>query len=176
MKFIGLISKSKTRLAQNPGSTGFKITDNIFLDGAAWMGERLNEMDKSKHIEFNPSVNFGFYGLLKYGICLLAFCFSAILLYRVNILLTPLSVVVFYFFEAHFLFLFLLLLDKVPRPVWTSIKLTYKIGIVKAIFTVLPIGVFMVAGIFNFKNPYKNWLTGCLCILIWYQNEIRNRL
>ena len=105
-----------------------------------------------------------------------AFLISAAFFFSLNIFLTPLSIIVFYLFEVHFLFLFPLIIDKIDQPILTSIKQTYKVGIFNALVTVIPIACFMLKGLFNISKPFHNWHIGSLAILIWYQNEIRDRL
>ena len=174
MKFKQLIFESKNKLDLNPILMDGSISLNVFDSGAKWMFEKLNENNLEGR--FNDSTNYLTYGVFKYGICFCAFIISFLLFSRINFLLIPLSVLVFYLFEIHFLFLFPLLIDNVQNPVWTSIKQTYKIGIITALVTVIPIGFFMVAGLLKFSDPFRNWYVGCLAILIWYQNEIRDRV
>ncbi len=176
MNYKTLLLQSQEHLRGYPVYIKHQISYNVFSLGAKWMFDRLNEVDPYKKGVFDPSVNFGFYGLLKYGICIASFFISAFLLFRVNIFLSPLGIIVFYFFEVQFLFLFPLLIDKVENPIWTSIEQTYKIGIIKALVTVIPIAFFMLIGLFDFKAPFRNWHIGSLAIIIWYKNEVRNRV
>ena len=174
MKYIDLIQQSKAKLEQNSNAINSPISINIFALGAKWMFEKLNETNKNA--KFDDRTNYHAYGFLKYGISLIAFFIALLLLSKISIFLIPFSIFVFYFFEVQLLFLFPLLLDKVQNPIWSSVKQTYKIGIFTAMITVIPIGLYMVWGLLNFKNPYKNWHIGCYSIIIWYKNEIRNRL
>ena len=174
MKYIDLIQQSKSKLEQSSKNIERPISINIFALGPKWMFEKLNETNKSA--TFDETTNYLAYGILKYGLCLVAFFIAILLLSNISIFLIPFSIFVFYFFEVHLLFLFPLLLDKVQNPIWTSVKQTYKIGIFTAMITVIPIGFYMVWGLLNLKNPYKNWHIGCYSIIIWYKNEIRNRL
>ena len=95
---------------------------------------------------------------------------------KIDVLLLPLSVVVFYLVEVHLLFLFPLLIDSVRHPVQVSIRLTYQTGLLNAMLTTMPIGFFMMAGLFNIKRPLRNWYIGSLAIIIWYNYEMGNRL
>ncbi len=174
MKYIDLIQQSKAKLEQNSNAINSPISINIFALGAKWMFEKLNETNKNA--KFDDRTNYHAYGFLKYGISLIAFFIALLLLSKISIFLIPFSIFVFYFFEVQLLFLFPLLLDKVQNPIWSSVKQTYKIGIFTAMITVIPIGLYMVWGLLNFKNPYKNWHIGCYSIIIWYKNEVRNRL
>ncbi len=176
MKYQHLILQSKTNLqADSPNINGV-LSMNIFELGAKWMFDKLNENIIDSQMQFNHSINFFAYGLLKYGISIFAFLFSAFLLFKVNAFLLPLSIIIFYLAEVHFLFLFPILIDNVEKPILTSIKQTYKTGILTTLTTVIPIGFFMIFGLLNFKDPFRNWYVGCLSIIIWYQNEIRNRV
>lgn len=176
MKYKKLLLRSKEYLNQNPQISEVRFSKNIFLSGAEWMCNRLNELDKCNIREFDTSINFHVYGIIKYGIFLTIFIVSAFFLLKVNPLLTPLSLIIFYFFEVHFLFLFPLILDKVKSPILCSIKHTYAMGILIALFNVIPIGFFMIVGLLNRKDPFLNWHIGCLAILFWYKDEVSNRL
>jgi hypothetical protein len=174
MNYITLLHSSKIYIDKNPFFISHPISFKIFSSGAKWMFGYLNEPITEK--KFDSTINFGLYGLLKYSVCFSFFFVSLILLFRINIFFTPLAILLFYFCEIHFLFLFPLLIDKTKHPILTSIKATYRTGILKCLITVIPIGIFMTAGLLNLKNPFKNWHLGCLAILIWYKNEIRNRI
>ncbi len=176
MKYQQLLSQSKKSLEVHPPNANEMVSIKLFELGAKWMFDKLNENKINKDVQFNCSINFSAYGLFKYGISFVAFFFSAFLFLRFNFLLLPLSIVIFYFAEVHFLFLFPILIDNIKNPIWTSIKQTYKTGIIKAMLTVIPIGLFMMFGIIKFKNPWRNWYIGCLAILIWYKNEVRTRI
>jgi len=176
MKYQHLISQSKINLQADPPNINGILSRNIFELGAKWMFDKLNENKIDKEVQFNQSINFFVYGLLKYGISFFVFLLSAILFFKINFFLLPFSIIVFYLAEVHFLFLFPILIDNVEKPILTSIKQTYKTGILTTLTTVIPIGFFMVFGLLNFKDPFRNWYVGCLAIIIWYQNEIRNRI
>jgi hypothetical protein len=169
---VQLLSESKKRfLADHTFSVA---PAHLFTNGAHWMHAQLSDAQHTK--PFLPSKKYSAYGIAKYGICLLAFVAAASIFYTMHILLTPLSILVFYALEIHFLFLFPLLIDGVKQPILASIKATYKIGFWKAFFTVLPIGVYMMCGLLRFSNPLRQWYIGCLAIIIWYQYAVRNRL
>jgi hypothetical protein len=171
MKFLRLIDQGKTKLAGKSQAT--TLTTNVFGSGAEWMFVQLNE---NKDASFNKSIQYSAYGFLKYSISLLAFFVSAFLFFRINVWLVPISIIVFYLVEIHFLFLFPLLIDNVKRPLLTSIRETYRTGIFTALFNVIPIGVYMIMGLFRLKDPFRNWYIGCLAIVVWYNEEVRNRV
>ncbi len=174
MKYQQLLKQSKRILQENHLIIDGVISMNIFDIGAKWMFDKLHE--HKSELKFNQSINFTLYGLLKYGISFFAFLLSVFLFLKVNVLLLPLSIIIFYIAEVHFLFLFPILIDNIEKPIWTSIKQTYKTGMLITLLTVIPISFFMIYGLFNFKDPFRNWYVGCLSIIIWYQNEIRNRI
>ena len=176
MKYQHLISQSKINLELKPPIIKGILSINIFELGAKWMFDKLNENKTGREMQFNQSINFFAYGFLKYGISFFVFLVSAFLFFKINYLLLPLSIILFYLAEIHFLFLFPMLIDNVEKPIWTSIKQTYKTGFVTTLVNVIPIGFYMVSGLFNVNDPYRKWYVGCLSIIIWYQNEIRNRI
>jgi hypothetical protein len=87
---------------------------------------------------------------------------------------TPLSIVCFYIVEVQWMFLFPLLIDQSPAPLRESIAMTRNIGTINAVWVILPIGVFMLLGLFYWKNPLKHWYLGCLAVVIGYMVE-RNK-
>jgi hypothetical protein len=174
MKYHLLIAQSEANLNLNPIRIVGVISTDVFSLGAKWMFDRLNENEAE--VKFDKSINFAAYGFLKYGVSFFVGSFAAFLLGNVNLFLLPLSIVAFYLAEVHFLFLFPILIDKVKSPIWTSIRQTYKMGLLTTLVTVIPIGFYMVFGLLNFKDPFRNWYVGCLAILYWYKDEIRNRI
>ena len=172
MNYDQLIAKSK--LVYNEASQ-VPLSPYVFTDGAKWMCNQLNQLSDRK-TEFTDSVNYTAYGLLKYGISLLFFLLSVFFFVHINILLVPLAVVIFYFAEVHFLFLFPLLIDGVQHPLQQSVKATYSIGLFTSMYTVFRIGLFMITGLFNISTPFRNWHIGCMAIIIWYQHDVRSRI
>lgn len=168
------LNKAKQHLKQNSAYIDKGNWLNTFSLGAKWMVSKLNKIDPLNHRTFNQNTNFLAYGLGKYLISLLAFLIYFLLFYNIHFLLTPLSILVFYVFEVALLFLFPLLIDGVEYPIITSIKMTWKIGFSKVILIVLPIAIFMLAGLFDIKRPFHNWHIGCLTILFWYKDERKN--
>ena len=172
MKFRSLLRHSKAQLEAAGSFTPVSFSPAVFSAGAQWMYGQLPAQQKG----FNKAVSYTFYGLFKYGISLFAFGLAGAGLFKINPILLPLAVFAFYLVEVHFLFLFPLLLDGVAHPVWESIRQTYRIGLLTALRTLIPIGFYMLAGLVRFKSPLRNWHTGCGAILIWYQHEVRNRV
>lgn len=174
MNFRELINRSISEFEKSPEEIQKPFSIHVFDSGAKWMYAKMRQGIGKK--EFNNQVNYNYYGFLKYGICLLGFGISIFLLWEINWMLVPFSIFVFYVLEVHFLFLFPLLIDAAKKPLSASIRLTYKIGLLKCVFTVMAIGFFMVLGFLNIKHPLRNWYIGCLSIVIWYQYEIGNRV
>lgn len=171
-----LINKSKAWFDHTPVEVNQAFSVHVFQYGAQWMHARMSELSPDDTIPFDQSIRFGLYGMLKYSICLGIFLLSCILLFRIHIVLLPLSVLIFYFVEVHFLFLFPLLIERVPTPVLASIRMTYKIGVVRCIIMVMQIAYFMIIGLFNRRKPFQNWYIGCLSIVLWYKNDVRDRV
>jgi hypothetical protein len=176
MKFQYLISQSKANLQLNPPKSFGVFSLHIFRFGAKWMFNKLHEDKLDNHVQFNSTINYFAYGIVKYGISFILFLLSAIIFIKVNLFFLPISILLFYLSEIHFLFLFPLLIDNIENPILTSIKQTYKIGVLTTLLNVIPIGLFMLFGLLNYKDPFRNWYIGCLSIVIWYKDEIRNRV
>lgn len=176
MNYKQLIAAGRTHLAKYPGYAPASGIAGMFPSGARWMYDRLNELDEKDTRPFDAGINYNFYGSLKYGICFSAFLLSIWWFSKHEPLLIPLSILLFYLFEVQFLFLFPLLLDNARKPLLRSLRETYKIGIPKCMFIVIPISFFMMIGLFQKKDIFRNWHIGCLAILIWYNNEIRIRV
>ncbi len=149
---------------------------SVFKNGAEWMYEMLIKIGFPEKMSFNKEVRFNHYGFIKYSICFTVFVLSFVGFLFIHPLLIPLSVLVFYFAEVHFLFMFPLLVSQVKNPVRECVRLTYRIGILKTVLNVMPISFYMLIGLFNLKDPLRNWYIGCLSILIWYKNETGNRI
>ncbi len=175
MKYRQLLRQAAIHLQHNPGYLAKTATVAVFSTGGLWMQHRLSEL-RNVETATNNAIRFNFYGLIKYGICMSAFVCSLFVLAKVSITLLPLAIIVFYIFEVQFLFLFPLLIDGAGTPIRESLKLTYKVGVTNAVATVLPIGLFMVYGLLNLREPFKNWHIGCMAVLIWYNNEVGNRI
>lgn len=172
-----LLSESKRQFDKRPAQVQQVFSSNMFAVGARWMFEKLQEDDELGAVAvFDPSINFRYYGYLKYGISLLAFLTSCFAFGKLHLLLMPLAVLVFYVFEVHFLFLFPLLLDRVENPILTSIKQTYLTGFIKALVWVFIIAMYMLSGLLNPRNPWRKWHIGCLSIVLWCRYEVRDRV
>ncbi|PJJ61171.1 hypothetical protein [Hymenobacter chitinivorans] len=171
-----LLSESERQFDKRPAQVQQVFSSNVFDAGARWMFQKLHEDEPETAGAFDASINFSYYGYLKYGLSLLAFLTAGFVLGQIHLWLMPLAVLVFYGFEVHFLFLFPLLLDRVENPIQTSIEQTYRIGFVKALLWVFTIAMYMLSGLLNHRNPWRKWHIGCLSIVLWYKYEVRNRV
>ncbi|UOE34617.1 hypothetical protein MTP16_02940 [Hymenobacter monticola] len=176
MTVKALIAQAARQFNRQPHQMQQVFSHRIFATGARWMFEQLPENGPKTNSGFDAATRFGLYGGLKYGLSLLAFAGALWALGKVSLLLTPLAVLVFYLVEVHFLFLFPLLLDRARNPLRTSIRETHRIGLARALIWVLAIGVFMLSGLLNRRQPLRRWHIGCLSVLLWYQHEVRNRI
>jgi len=176
MTVKALLKQGAIQFDQQPSQVQHIFSLHIFASGAQWMFGKLQETELETAVRFDAATPFGLYGCFKYGISLVAFVGSFLVLEQVSVLLTPLAVLFFYIVEVHFLFLFPLLLDRARNPLLTSIKTTYRIGLLRALLWVLTIGVYMLSGLLNRYNPLRRWHIGCLSVILWYQYEVRNRL
>lgn len=146
MKYYNLLRESREHFERFSNAKKKTLSSLIFTNGAEWMLERMNELDGGTRI-FNVSTSFEGYGYLKYGICLFSFILSGVFLSNKTIFLLPFAILVFYILEVHFLFLFPLLIDRMERPLLESIRMTYKVGVFRTLFTVIPIGFFYAYGL-----------------------------
>lgn len=176
MKYKALLEQSSQNIGTDFPVSSRVISFQVFEVGCNWMHKKLNDNTGEKYRHFNLSINYRKYGLIKYGIASFVFFFFLWLFSKISVYLVPLSIILFYLAEIHFLFLFPFILDGIEKPLWVSLKQTYKTGIVTALITVIPIGLFMLCGLLNIRNPLRNWYIGCFAIIIWYQNEVRDRL
>jgi hypothetical protein len=176
MNYQHLIAAGREHLAKYPVHAPVTGPMTMFPGGARWMYDRLNELDGSNPRPFDPEINYTLYGYLKYGICLTGSSLACWWAFQYSPLLVPFSILIFYLLEIHFLFLFPLLIDGVRQPVLNGIREVCRIGVIRCLLTVIPISIFMMTGLFRRKNNFHNWYIGCLSILIWYKNEVRNRI
>jgi hypothetical protein len=176
MNLKELLQKSEEHLLNEPPEIQQPVSIHVFQQGGEWMHQWLHKLERTSNEGCDHTIRFSFYGFLKYGVSLVAFVFSFVLLLKWTVYATPLSILVFYFFEVHFLFLFPMLIDQVKNPVLKSIQATYQTGIIKSMAMVIPIGFYMMAGLCRVSDPFRNWYKGCLVVLIWYKEDVRNRI
>ncbi len=176
MKAASLLRAAREKQAAHAvAAVSALATGAIFEHGAVWMGEWMAYLHPEQTLVLTPLRRFSRYGLLKYSAALLGFGIACVALVRVHLFLLPGAILVFYAIEVHFLFLFPLLLENEKRPWLCSIRMTYQIGLLQAMVTVMWIGFFMLTGLLHRKDPLLNWHIGCLAVLIWFY-EVRDRL
>lgn len=167
-----LLRQSARQLAERPAQVRQPLSIHIFTTGARWMFAHLPPQ-AGRWGGFDETIHFGRYGSLKYGSSLLALLVVAGELVKLHLWWwLPLAGLAFYVVEVHFLFLFPLLLDGVAHPLRASIRATYRVGLLKALTWTLAIAAFMLAGLLNFRRPWRNWHIGCLALSYWYHHEV----
>lgn len=176
MSLKELFNQSALCLENGPRRLARPVSADVFRQGGEWMQSWLSEWRPVDRQGNDRSIDFNAYGWLKYTLCVSALLLSAWAFYRIAPWLMPVSLLVFYIAEVHFLFLFPLLIDGVEHPLQTSICITYRIGLFRVLVRVIPIGLFMMIGLFRFSDPFRNWHTGCLAVLIWYEQDVRDRV
>lgn len=173
--FLQLIQKSKAHHLLHQETISIPSYTHLFALGAEWMYLQLSYLRGNELNPFDVTIPFHLYGIFKYSLSLGGWILSIIVLYKIHPLLILLSIIVFYAVEIHFLFLFPLLIDNNEKPFQTSLRMLYKIGFLKTLINIIPIGCYMMIGLLDFKQPLRNWYIGCLSILFWYE-EIRPRI
>lgn len=171
-----LIGQSALYMVDDTRRLEKPLSLSVFRQGGEWMRVWLEAWDQENNRSLERAINFTGYGLLKYLICIGALLASAYGFYEIDPWLLPFSLIAFYIVEVHFLFLFPLLIDGVKHPVWQSIVITHRIGLFRVLAKVIPIGLFMMLGLLHVSDPFRNWYKGCLAVLIWYQQDVRNRI
>lgn len=141
----------------------------IFSAGGIWMATVLAHIRQQTVADTVQTIPFNSYGVLKYGFALVSSAGAGALLYEVYPLLVPLAIFVFYWAEVQLLFLFPLLIDRVPHPIRESFRLTRQIGVGHAMSRVMPIAFFMLSGLCNRRDPLQRWYIGCAAVLRWYE-------
>jgi len=166
MNWRMLILRSESILSSE--NRQYKI--GSFNKGALWMKSQLDLL-REPHSEYSISViAFNRYGILKYGISSI-FALIPLFFLSFSLLSVLCSITVFYWVEILFLFLFPLLIDRDKHPFKSNFTMIRKIGMIKCLLNVLPIAIYMLLGLFNFKKPFYAWYVGCLSILILYVDE-----
>lgn len=165
-----MIWQTLLRLSQNKPLPVETTQIRNFKSGGEWMQAELGRLAVTAFTEVSPT-DYSRAGLFKYGLASLTSVLVILLGPSQIWLKIPVAVSVFYVVEAHFLFLFPLLASNHPKPYRTSVKLTYRIGLFRCVVNILPIAIFMLAGLIRGEAPLRNWYIGCRAILIWYLDE-----
>jgi hypothetical protein len=173
-----LLRLARVEMAQNPAVLPIQdLQKGIFSTGGRWMFHWMQILQFNEKRTLQQGTNFAFYGVLKYAISGAVFLIALFFLWPLGWIYAPLSIVGFYVAEVQLMFLFPLLIDRSPAPLRESMAMTRKIGTIKAVWVILPIGIFMLLGLFHWKKPFKHWYLGCLAVVIWYilERKARNK-
>lgn len=172
---IRLIQESQKFFEMHPQDLSISNPFSTFSKGAKWLGNQARKLNSTSVEEVNTPINYSFYGYLKYGLSLAVFALFLYIGLTKNVLFLLTAPFAFYLVEVHFLFLFPSLLHEKCFSLFKSIQLVYSVGFLTCYLNTLIIAAWMIIGLFNTKNPLKNWLEGCLAVLIWYNEKTRNR-
>lgn len=165
-----MIWQTLLRLSQNKPLPVETTQIRNFQSGGEWMQAEIGRLTGITLTEA-PQPDFNRAGLVKYGLASLTSMLAVLLVTAPVWQAMLVAVSTFYVVEAHFLFLFPLLASNHPKPYRTSVKLTYRIGLFRCVVNILPIAIFMLAGLIRGEAPLRNWYIGCRAILIWYLDE-----
>ncbi|MCI1186566.1 hypothetical protein MON38_03990 [Hymenobacter sp. DH14] len=170
---ITYLERARHYLAAVPGRPPQPLAGPgpVFEAGAAWMGVHLARLRAWPLAASGSRPCFTCYGWLKYGLSLLGLALAALGLVRGSVWLWPVAALGFYVVEIQFLFLFPLLLERRPRPLLASCRLTARIGYGRCLLGVLPVAAYMLAGLVRPRHARLQWHVGCLAILLWYVDE-----
>jgi hypothetical protein len=140
-----------------------------FISGAAWMELVLAEL-RGQPQRPVPVCLQGF-GMFKYALATLAA--SIVLLLAITTGFYPLMLLcipAFYAVEVQMVFLFPIVLDRLPRPFYTSWQWTRAAGgTVAAMRIVLVLAAVMLFGGLFQKGFIRCWCLGCLAVVLWYE-------
>jgi predicted MPP superfamily phosphohydrolase len=146
-----------------------------FSTGARWMHLAMETIRGTRLPAMAPG--FQLAGIVKYALASGAALSFFLLAHSVRSL-WPLALVIpaFYAAEVQLVFLFPLMLDRHPRPIRQSLRLTHRSGgTLGAMATVLPLAAFMLFGGFFGQGFRRAWCLGCLAVTLWYE-AARRRL
>ncbi len=173
-----LLRLARAEMARNPAVLPVQdLQKGIFSTGGRWMFYWMQILQFDEKRTLQHGINFAFYGLFKYAISGAVFLITLFFLWPLGWMYAPLSIICFYAVEVQLMFLFPLLIDQSPAPLRESRTMTRSIGTIYTVLVILPIGVFMLLGLFHWKNPLKHWYLGCLAVVIWYilERKARNK-
>jgi hypothetical protein len=149
-----------------------------FISGAAWMELVLAELRGQRQRPV-PACLQGF-GILKYTLATLAasmVLWLAVTTQRYPLLL--LCIPAFYAVEVQMVFLFPIVLDRLPKPFKASLQWTKAAGGTLATMRIVLVlaAVMLFGGLFG-KGFIRCWCLGCLAVVLWYEDirQARNQL
>jgi hypothetical protein len=140
-----------------------------FISGAGWMELVLAEL-RGQPQRPVPECLQGF-GIFKYTLATLAA--STVLWLAIITKIYPLFLLcipAFYAVEVQMVFLFPIVLDRLPQPFQTSWQWTQAAGgTLAAMRVVLVLAAMMLFGGLLGKGFIRCWCLGCLAVVLWYE-------
>jgi len=170
------LSRAEKVYSDNPLKINPVSPKNKFFAGGIWMAEMLAFLRNQPPGAIVHDIPFNRYGYGKYAAATACFALFLLVSYQFCPLAMPLAILVFYWIEAQFLFLFPLLIDREHNPIWRSIQLTRRVGNLYALCNVIPIAAYMLSGLLSREEPLRRWYVGCIAILIWYDETVEHRV
>jgi hypothetical protein len=140
-----------------------------FISGAAWMELVIAELRGQQQRPVPACLQK--FGIFKYALATLAA--SMVLCLTIITRVHPfalLCIPAFYAVEVQMVFLFPIVLDRLPRPFQTSWQWTRKAGgTLAAMRIVLVLAAVMLFGGLLQKGFIRCWCLGCLAVVLWYE-------
>ena len=166
MKVTDLIALAEQRVIMYGGEV-----DQFrgFGEGGRWMGWLMGKTSV-------PTKEFIRWGTIKYTLSVLAGLTILFISGEASSFALIMAAFAFYLVEVHFLFLFPLIIDREAPLLRVSVRATYRVGLWRALSTTISIAAYMIEGLFKFQKPLYQWYVGCACIVVWYEEEIRDRI
>jgi hypothetical protein len=169
-----------------------RLSVQVFGSGGLWMRVWLESLRNKGNMslpctylvdvgrtvggQYEDNQLFVRYGCFKYGLALSMATLVVGILGLPALVELLIFIIVFYLIEIQFLFLFPILIDRTNLPFRASVHMTYRMGYIRAFYTVLLLAAYMLTGLMMRRDPFRKWHIGCLAVLILYQHELENRL
>ncbi len=161
-------------LAEHPALVRSAETVRGFGDGGAWMALALSAV-RNRRVAPKES-RFLALGLRKYGLCLLAAGSAAAVSSRAGTACAvAFGLLAFYAVEARRVFDFPAAIDYGRRARTAARALHRRAGGTITILTrVVPIAAFMLLGWLANGRPRRNFVVGCMAVILWYESLRRH--
>jgi hypothetical protein len=168
--YNALLEKAKELYVSHPYEKSALKSGTVFFHGAFWMAGLMADL-RSDPVEFPSSRPYGWYGIFKYALAVFfTLLFLLIAFYFKTYYLFPISILIFYLAEAQFIFLFPILIDNSSSPLVDSLRMTHRAGGTLSVLRILlSIALYMVSGGLTKNNFMKNWIIGCIMMVVWYE-------
>ncbi len=145
-----------------------KAWRSFFQSGAVWMHQAMSELRGARQEQVH--VSFAWLGFAKYLLASLSAILILALAWWWHPILIILVVPAFYSVEVQWVFLFPAALDGSHRPWADSRELMQRhAGTLSALSFVLPFAWRMLTGGFCGRGFVRSWCTGCLAVVLWYE-------